>query len=217
MSEPPRTTCVKILQPRTRVSGAVGEFIEVGSKRRKQRRMYGVVLQATSWNQCMVSFDASPNPIVLEVASNSLRVENSTAALQPDVLIPSLDNVPQHLHEHAQEMINENIQDQDEEEHLPDDTPESEDVEIEENRSVDDEEEIADQSSKQEQANLAAQHDNNSQQDAKDIVQPNKNPQQETENRNPPPINTTPVEQTDAAVQDEDHEGRKAWTASNSK
>jgi len=185
------------------VSGAVGEFIEDGSKQRKRRRMYGVVLQATSQNQYMVSFDASPNLIVLEVASNSLRVENEAAALPPDVLIPSLDNIPQHLHEHAQEMINENIQDQEEEEHLPDDTPESEDVEVEENRSADDEEEIADQSSQQEQANPTAQHDNNTQQDANDIVQPNNNPQQETENGNPPPINTTPLERTDAAVQEE--------------
>jgi hypothetical protein len=80
MSEPPRTTRVKILQPQTRVSGAVGEFNEDGSKRRKQRRMYGVVLQATSQNRYMVSFDASPNPIVLEVASNSLRVEFAAAA-----------------------------------------------------------------------------------------------------------------------------------------
>jgi hypothetical protein len=80
MSEPPRTTRVKILHPQTRVSGAVGEFNEDGSKRRKQRWMYGVVLQATSQNRYMVSFDASPNPIVLEVASNSLRVENAAAA-----------------------------------------------------------------------------------------------------------------------------------------
>jgi hypothetical protein len=40
MSQPPRTTHVKILQPQTRVSGAVGEFIDDGSKQQKQRRLY---------------------------------------------------------------------------------------------------------------------------------------------------------------------------------
>ncbi len=90
--------------------------------------MYGVVLQVKSQNRYMVSFDASPDPIVLEVASNSLRVKQEAAALPPDVLIPSLDNIPQHLQENAQEMIDENIQDQEEEEHLPDVMPDSEDV-----------------------------------------------------------------------------------------
>jgi hypothetical protein len=70
MSEPPRTTHVKILQPQTRVSGAVGEFIDDGSKRQKRRWLYGIVLQATSQNRYMVSFDATPAPIVLELASN---------------------------------------------------------------------------------------------------------------------------------------------------
>ncbi len=45
----------------------------------------------------MVSFDTLPAPVVLEVAINSVRVEHEEAALPPDVLIPSLDNIPQHL------------------------------------------------------------------------------------------------------------------------
>lgn len=133
MSAPPRTTRVKILQPQTRVSGAVGEFIEDGSTRRKRRRLYGTVLQATSCNRYMVSFDATPSPIVLEVPSNSLRVEHAAAALPPDLPIPSVANIPQHLQESAREQIDENLQDQEEEEHLPEATPESEDVEEEEN------------------------------------------------------------------------------------
>jgi hypothetical protein len=80
----------------------------------------------------MVSFDATPMPIVLEVALNSLRVENAAAALPPDVPIPSLANIPVHLHENAQEMIVKNIQDQEEEEHLLEFTLESEDAEAEE-------------------------------------------------------------------------------------
>jgi hypothetical protein len=42
-------------------------------------------------------------------------------------------NIPQHLQESAREQIDENLQDQEEEEHLPEATPESEDVEEEEN------------------------------------------------------------------------------------
>jgi hypothetical protein len=61
-----------------------------------------------------------------------LRVEHAAAALPPDVPIPSLENIPVHLQENAQEMIVENIQDQEEEEHLPEFTPESEDMEVEE-------------------------------------------------------------------------------------
>jgi len=132
MSEPPRTTRVKILQPQTRVSGAVGEFIDDGSKRRKRRRLYGIVLQATSRNRYMVSFDATPAPIVLEVVSNSLRVEHIAAALPPDVPIPSVANLPMHLQENTQEMIVEAVQDQEEEEHLPEFPPESEDADEEE-------------------------------------------------------------------------------------
>ena len=131
MNEPARTTRVKILQPQTRVSGAVGEFIEDGSRRRKRRRLYGTVLHATSHNRYMVSFDATPTPMVLEVASNSLRVEHATAALPPDIPIPSVVNVPEHLQEMAREVIDEDLQEQQEEEHLPEDTPESEDAEEE--------------------------------------------------------------------------------------
>ncbi len=72
----------------------------------------------------MVSFDATPAPIVLKVASNSLRVKHAAAALPPDVPIPSLENIPVNLQENAQEMIVENIQDQEEEEHLPEFTQE---------------------------------------------------------------------------------------------
>jgi hypothetical protein len=142
MSGPPRTTRVKILQPQTRVSGAVGDFIEDGSKRRKRRRLYGVVLQATSRNRYMVSFDATPTPIVLEVSSNLLRVEHMAAALPPDVPIPSIANVPEHLQENTQEMIHETVQDQEEEEHLPDSLPESEDMEEEENTAAAEEEAV---------------------------------------------------------------------------
>jgi hypothetical protein len=158
MSGPPRTTRVKILQPQTRVSGAVGDFIEDGSKRRKRRRLYGVVLQATSRNRYMVSFDATPTPIVLEVSSNLLRVEHMAAALPPDVPIPSIANVPEHLQENTQEMIHETVQDQEEEEHLPDSLPESEDMEEEENTAAAEEEAIIDNG--QQEQNLPEQSTN---------------------------------------------------------
>jgi len=88
----------------------------------------------------MVSFDATPTPIVLEVSSNLLRVEHMAAALPPDVPIPSIANVPEHLQENTQEMIHETVQDQEEEEHLPDSLPESEDMEEEENTAAAEEE-----------------------------------------------------------------------------
>jgi hypothetical protein len=90
----------------------------------------------------MVSFDATPTPIVLEVSSNLLRVEHMAAALPPDVPIPSIANVPEHLQENTQEMIHETVQDQEEEEHLPDSLPESEDMEEEENTAAAEEEAV---------------------------------------------------------------------------
>jgi hypothetical protein len=68
MNELARTTCVKIQQPQTRVSGAVGEFIEDDSRQRKRCHFYGTVLHATSHNRYMVSLHATPTPTVLEVA-----------------------------------------------------------------------------------------------------------------------------------------------------
>jgi hypothetical protein len=67
------------------------------------------------------------------VPSNSPKVEHAAAALPPDLLIPYVANIPQHLQEGAREQIDENLQDQEEKEHLPEDTPESEDIEEEEN------------------------------------------------------------------------------------
>jgi hypothetical protein len=60
----------------------------------------------------MVSFDASPKPIVLKVALNSLRVEHAMAALAPNIPISSVTNVPEHLQEMVQEVIYENLQEQ---------------------------------------------------------------------------------------------------------
>jgi hypothetical protein len=66
----------------------------------------------------MVSFDVLPVPIVLEVSSNSLRVEHVAAALPPYVPIPSFTNIPMHLKEKTKLMIVKSVQDQEEEEHL---------------------------------------------------------------------------------------------------
>ncbi len=136
MNEPARMTRVKLLQPQTRVSGSVGEFIEDGSRQRKRRHLYGTVLHATSHNRYVVSFDATPTLIVLEVASNSLRVEHATAALLPNIPIPSEANALEHFQEIMQEEIDENLQEQQEEEHLPEETPESEDVEEEGDNNI---------------------------------------------------------------------------------
>jgi hypothetical protein len=79
-------------------------------------------------------FDAMPAPIVLEVVSNFLRVEHVAAALPPGVPIPSFANLPMHLQENTQEMIVKAVQDQEEEEHLPEFPPENEDADEEELR-----------------------------------------------------------------------------------
>jgi hypothetical protein len=94
--------------------------------------LYGTVLHATtSHNRYMVSFDATPTILVLEVASNSLRVKHVMAALPPDIPVPFVANVPEYLQDMAQEVIDEQFQEQEEEEHLPADAPESEDAEEE--------------------------------------------------------------------------------------
>jgi hypothetical protein len=128
----------------------------------------------------------------------------------------------QNLQENAQEMIDENIQDQEEEDHLPDVTPDSEDVEEEENISAEDEVEPSNpdcemtdgnQSSQQVRANPVVQPNNNPQQDpqqerANPVVQPNNNPQQQAEGKIPGTQPNKPIqpEQIDAAAW-QNHEG----------
>jgi hypothetical protein len=72
MNKLARTTRVKILQPQTRVSGAVGDIIEDGSRERKWHHLHGTVLHTRTHNRYMVSFDATPTPIALDVALDSL-------------------------------------------------------------------------------------------------------------------------------------------------
>jgi hypothetical protein len=52
-------------------------------------------------------------------------------SVPPDIPIPPVANVPEHLQDMAQEVIDKHLQEQEGEEHLPNDTPESEDAEEE--------------------------------------------------------------------------------------
>ncbi len=83
-----RTAPQKRLAVNQRVSGAVGEFYEDPSAKRRQRqRWFGHVVRAVGEKRYLVRFD---NGEEKELASSVLKVESMVASIPPDVLPPSL-------------------------------------------------------------------------------------------------------------------------------
>jgi hypothetical protein len=80
-----RATANKRLYVNQRVSGAVGDYIEGPTKRRRRQRLYGIIVGAIGEKRYMVRFD---NGTEKECASGTLRVEKMHASLPPDVNLP---------------------------------------------------------------------------------------------------------------------------------
>lgn len=119
-----RATGNKRLHVNQRVSGAVGEYVDGPTKRRRRQRLYGYVISAIGEKKYLVKFDDGSEK---ECSSNILRVERSHASIPPDVPLP-----PQVPHEHRVEVseVLEEVADQDEEEALGV-SPDEEEIEAE--------------------------------------------------------------------------------------
>lgn len=120
-----RRASQKRLAPNQRVSGSVGEFIEGPSKRRRRQRWFGHIIRAVGERKYLVRFD---NGEERELPSAVLKVEHIVASIPPDTLIPT----PQNAHEEAmmESAFDELIQDGEEVEDMPVDTPELEEAEL---------------------------------------------------------------------------------------
>jgi hypothetical protein len=138
MSGGTRTKPVKRLTANQRVSACVGAYItdEANAKTKKKQRLYGFVVKATAEKKYLVKFDNLST--AMDVASNCLRVESPGASLPPDMPAP----VPANPREASQlNDLEETIEDQDDDEHLPEFPPEHEEAEEESNENAPSEEE----------------------------------------------------------------------------
>jgi hypothetical protein len=127
MEEVRQTSGQKLLSPNQRISGAVGEFIEGPSKRRRRQRWFGHVITAVGEKKYLVRFD---NGEERELPSAVLKVEQATASIPPDILIPTAENVRDKAT--MENVIAEVEQDAGETEDVPDARPEEEEQELEE-------------------------------------------------------------------------------------
>jgi hypothetical protein len=134
-----RATANKRLHVNQRVSGAVGEYIEGPTKRRRRQRLFGHIICAVGERRYMVRFDDGSEK---ECASALLRVENMHASLPPDVNV--LIDEP-HRRSAEQQNISEEAEeaviDHEEEEALPP-PPEHEEMEAEADNNEQPNEEI---------------------------------------------------------------------------
>jgi hypothetical protein len=137
-----RAASQKRLAPNQRVSGAVGEFIEGPSKRRRRQRLFGHVIQAVGERRYLVRFD---NGEEKECASNVLKVESALSSLPPDMPLPAPESVRvTRAYEEADGDAE--IQDNSEEaEDLSTARLEEEDAEVAEELSEEEEDEMKDQ------------------------------------------------------------------------
>jgi hypothetical protein len=117
-----RSSSVKRLEVGAQVSGSVGNFIpnDDNSKRRRLReRWFGYIVSTVGTNKYLVWFD---NVEEKECASSLLKKESLTASAPPDIPIPAR---PEDENALAIDDAVENVEleNQEEEEHLPDTTP----------------------------------------------------------------------------------------------
>jgi hypothetical protein len=132
-----RTSGQKRLCPNQRVSGAVGDFIQGPSKRRRRQRLFGHVVRAVGEKRYLIRFD---NGEEKELPSAVLKVESIAASIPPDIPLPVAQNV-------REEALLENAtadaeQDAVDTEHMPDARPEEEEQEVDEEANGGQEDEV---------------------------------------------------------------------------
>jgi hypothetical protein len=119
-----RATANKRLHVNQRVSGAVGDYIDGPTKRRRRQRLYGHIVSAVGEKKYLVRFDDGSEK---ECSSALLRVEKNHASLPPDVNLP-LPAANEHRVDVAE--VFEEVVDQEDEEVLPT-SPKDEEMEAE--------------------------------------------------------------------------------------
>jgi len=117
-----RATAKKRLHVNQRVSGALGEYMEGPTKRRRRQRLFGHIISAVGERKYLVRFDDGTEK---ECPSAVLRVEKVAASIPPDMHLPIASTVMEVME--AEDVLEE-VADQDEEAELPD-LPEVEDEE----------------------------------------------------------------------------------------
>jgi hypothetical protein len=84
-----RATFNKRLHVNQRISGALGEYMEGPTNRRRRHRLYGHIVTAVGEWKYLVRFD---DGIKKECPSAVLRVEKVVANLPPDIQVPVPSN-----------------------------------------------------------------------------------------------------------------------------
>jgi len=122
-----RTVRKKRIEIGTRVSGALGAFIENDAgepggqkKRRKRQRVVGTIIAACDHNKYRLKVDGTDQ--IIEAPSCQLRVESSITTLPPD--LPVITNHRESIEDEIE------VENQDQDEHLPIAVPEAEDAEL---------------------------------------------------------------------------------------
>ena len=118
-----RATANKRLHANQRVSGALGDYMEGPTKRRRRLRLFGTIVSAVGERKYLVRFDDGTEK---ECPSAILRVEKVVASLPPDMPLPNPSNPIEaaELQHAAEEVV-----DQEEEEALPP-APEVDEAEV---------------------------------------------------------------------------------------
>ncbi len=118
-----RATANKRLHANQRVSGALGDYMEGPTKRRRRLRLFGTIVSAVGERKYLVRFDDGSEK---ECPSAILRVEKVVASLPPDIPLPNPSNPIEvaELQDAAEEVV-----DQKEKEALPPE-PEVDEAEV---------------------------------------------------------------------------------------
>jgi len=130
-----RATAKKRLHVNQRVSGALGEYMEGPTKRRRRQRLFGHIISAVGERKYLVRFDDGTEK---ECPSAVLRVEKVAASIPPDMHLPIASTVMEVME--AEDVLEE-VADQDEEAELPD-LPEVEDEEAAAEEQAGEEEQV---------------------------------------------------------------------------
>jgi hypothetical protein len=81
-----RAQANKRLHVNQRVSGAVGDYIEGPTKRRRRQRLFGHIISAVGERKYLVRFDDGSEK---ECSSALLKVEKIHANVPPDIQMPT--------------------------------------------------------------------------------------------------------------------------------
>jgi len=150
VSEPSRVKPIKRLTTNQRVSACMGAYIcdANGVQSKKRERIFRSIVRAVGDKKFLVKFVNKAT--ALEVFSNVLKVESAAASHPPDMPIPAPANPREAV---VLVDLEEALDAQDEDEHLPPFPPEHEEVEASRNEEADREDEGEEMTNQDSQGN----------------------------------------------------------------